>query len=263
VHHILVQLADVGLRPRFAEFCQAFGDIVWCDDLDELVSRADARQALAVVVDVTDQAQRSTAPAVAAIRAERPTLPIVLWCDRSVASPQVVASIMRSGVSGVVFRNETDVEYRLLSAITRATDVTFQQLTDQALSRRVPEALAHVVRFVLDRADDMPSAGAVAAAVRLTPAQLAAELRRAGLPPLAALMTWSRLLTAAYRLERSTETAAAIARSVGLGSTARLTRLLKQYANETSRGVREPGGFGWVLRCFERFLAKAVVRRAP
>jgi hypothetical protein len=54
-----------------------------------------------------------------------------------------------------------------------------------------------------------------------------------------------------------------IARSVGLGSTARLTRLLKQYANETSRGVREPGGFGWVLRCFERFLAKAVVRRAP
>jgi predicted PhzF superfamily epimerase YddE/YHI9 len=78
---------------------------------------------------------------VAAIRAERPTLPIVLWCDRSVASPQVVASIMRSGVSAVVFRNETDVEYRLLSAITRATDVTFQQLTDQAATL----AAAHVL----------------------------------------------------------------------------------------------------------------------
>ena len=43
MHHILVQLAEIGSRPRFAEVCRAFGDIVWCDDLDDLVARSAAR----------------------------------------------------------------------------------------------------------------------------------------------------------------------------------------------------------------------------
>lgn len=256
VHHILVQLADAGLRPRFAETCKAFGDIVWCDDLDELAPRAAVRQALAVVVDVVDGWKRSSAGTVAAIRRDRPGMPIVLWCDRRLAAGPAFAEVVAAGVSAVVFRDETDLEQRLLSALTRATDVTFHQLTDQALSRRVPDALVPVFRFVLDRAAAMPPIEAIARAAGLTPRQLAAELRRAGMPAVSSLVTWSRLLTAAYRLERSTESTVAIARSVGLPSGPALSRLLKRYANETVNGIREPGGFGWVLRCFERFLGR-------
>ncbi len=56
MHHILAQLGQVKLRPRFAEACKAFGDIVWCDDLDDLMIRASAREALAVIVDLADRA---------------------------------------------------------------------------------------------------------------------------------------------------------------------------------------------------------------
>src|SRR5262245_46416041 len=107
VHHILVQIADVGLRPRFAEACKAFGDIVWCDELDELVPHAAARQALAVVVDVADRWGTSTAKAIAAIRQDRPSMPIVLWCDRAAASSGALGSLVGAGVSSIVFRDET------------------------------------------------------------------------------------------------------------------------------------------------------------
>jgi AraC-like DNA-binding protein len=256
LHHILVQLADVGLRPRFAETCRAFGDVVWCDDVDELVARAGVRQALAVVVDATDRSGLGTARAVAAIRRDRPGLPVVLWCDRDAAGGPAAAAVIAAGVSAVVFRDGSDLEQRLLSAITRATDVTFHQLTDQTLHRRVPEALIPVFRYVLDRATAMPDAATIARAAGLSPRQLEARLREAGMPPLTALVTWSRVLTAAYRLERTTRPVAEVAGSVGLASSAALGRLLRRCANETTRGVRQPGGFGWVLRCFERLLSR-------
>jgi AraC-like DNA-binding protein len=255
LHHVLVQLADVGTRPRFAEACKTFGDIVWCDDLDDLVVRAGARAALAVVVDVVDRNGTPTAAAAAAIRRQRPELPIIVWCSRDAAAIPLT-HLVAAGVSGVIFREESDLEQRLLGSLTRASDVAFQQLTDQALYRRVPEALVPVVRYLLDHAPAMPSLDVTARAVGLTPRALGTQLRRAGLPPVGAILTWGRALVAAYRLERTTEPTVTIARSLGFPSAAALSRLLKRCSNETAVALREPGGFGWVLRCFERHLAK-------
>ena len=255
LHHILVQLSDVGSRPRFAEACRAFGDIVWCDDLDDLVSRSSAREALAVVVDLEDRHGVSSARAVAAIRSRRPDLPILLWCDRQEASHQIVP-FLAVGVSAVVFRDESELERRLLSNLTRASDVAFQQLTDQALYRRVPSPFIPVVRFCLDHASNQPRADMIARSVGMSAKSLATQLRRAGMPPVSVLVTWSKALTAAYRLEKSTESVAVIARSLGFSSGSALRRLLKRCANESPQVLRSPGGFGWVLRCFERFLSK-------
>lgn len=255
MHHILVQLSDVGNRPRFAEVCRAFGDIVWCDDLDDLVARAAAREALAAVVDIEDRHGVSAARAVAAIRLRRPELPIVLWCDRREAAQHIVP-FLAGGVSAVVFRDESELERRLLSNLTRASDVAFQQLTDQALHRRVPSPFIPVVRFCLDHAASLPRAETIARSVGMSPKTLATQLRRAGMPPVSVLVTWSKALVAAYRLEKSTESVAVIARSLGFSSGSALRRLLKRCANESPQVLRAPGGFGWVLRCFERFLSK-------
>jgi len=244
------------MRPRLAEACKSFGDIVWCDDLDELVTRSSAREALAVVVDVGDRFGMPSTRAVVAMRKERADLPIILWCDRTALMTGDVDGLLGAGVSAIVFRDEADIEQRLMSALTRATDVAFQQLTDQALSRRVPAPLIPVFRMCLDRAGSLPKIGVVAGAVGLTPRQLSSHLRRAGMPPMREIARWSRLLTASYRLEQTTEPVVAIANSVGFVSSSYLSRLLKRYANETPDGVRESGGFGWVLRCFERYLAK-------
>jgi AraC-like DNA-binding protein len=256
LHHILVQLSDVGTRPRFAEACKAFGDVVWCDDLEELTVRATAREALAVIVDVADRQGTPSTEAVAAIRRQRPDLPIVVWCERD-AAVIPLARLVAAGVSALIFRDETDLERRLLGSITRSADVAFHQLTDQALFRRVPDPLIPAVRYCLDHAAGMPRVEVMARAVGLRPRSLAYQLRRAGLPPVSVLVAWSKALLAAYRLEHSTESTLVIARSLGFSSGSALSRLLKRCANETAQGLREPGGFGWVLRCFERHLAKA------
>ena len=255
LHHILVQLSEVALRPRFAEACKAFGDVVWCDDLDELVARSSAREALAVVVDLTDRGGASTAAAVARIRPRRPELPAILWCDRAAAAEHLGA-LATAGISSVVFRDDTELERRLLSAITRASDVAFQQLTDQALHRRVPYPFIPVVRYCLDHAASMPRADVIARSVGLTPKALGVQLRRVGLPPVSALVMWSKALVAAYRLEKTTEPVAVIARSLGFSSGSALRRLLKRCTNEVPQVLRDPGGFGWTLRCFERYLTK-------
>ncbi|MGE0443539.1 MAG: helix-turn-helix domain-containing protein [Gemmatimonadales bacterium] len=258
MHHLLVQLSEVELRPRFAEACRAFGDVVWCDDLDELVARAAAREVLAVLVDAVDRQGRSTAPTVARLRARRPGLPIVLWCDRAAATD--FGAFARGGVSAIVFREDDDLERRLLSSVTRANDVAFQQLTDQALHRRVPSAFIPLVRFCLDHAAQMPAADIIASSMGLSPRALSTQLRRAGLPPLGALVSWSRVLVAAYRLEKSTAAVGDVALSLGFPSGAALGRVLKRCTNESPVALREPGGFGWTLRCFERFLAKGTTR---
>jgi hypothetical protein len=255
LHHILVQLSDVGDRPRFAEACKAFGDVVWCDDLEELALRATAREALAVVVDVADRQGTPSAEAVAEMRRHRPELPIVVWCDRDAAIIPL-SRLAEAGVSAVVFRDESDLERRLLASITRSTDVAFHHLTDQALFRRVPDPLIPVVRYCLDHAAGMPRVEVMARSVGLTPRSLRHELRRADLPPVSVLVAWSKALLAAYRLEHTTESTLVIARSLGFTSGGALSRLLKRCANDTAQGLREPGGFGWVLRCFERHLGK-------
>src|SRR5262249_23600390 len=79
LHHILVQLSNVGDRPRFAEACKAFGDVVWCDDLDELAVRATAREALAVVVDVADRQGTPGAQGAMEMGSQRPRLPRPGW----------------------------------------------------------------------------------------------------------------------------------------------------------------------------------------
>jgi len=255
MHHVLVQLAQAELRPRFAEACRAFGDLVWCDDRDELVARAAFREALAVVIDLADAEGESTESVVRRIRAQRPILPIVLWAERATAAA-VLPGFAAAGVSAIVFRDDPDLEVRLLSALTRARDVAFQQLTDQALHRRVPSSLIPVFRVCLDHAARLPRVEGIARSVGLKPQALASRLRQAGLPPLSAIVMWSRALIAAYRLEHSTEPVVEIARSLGFASGSALRRLLKRCANETPNGVRQPGGFGWTLRCYERYLGR-------
>lgn len=259
-HQLLVQIADAGLRPRFAESCRAFGDLVWCSDLDDLASRALSSEATAVVVDLYDGQGISSVSVVARIREARPPIPVVLWCERAAAALALLGDFAAAGVSAIVFRDETHLESRLLSAITGASDVTFRQLTDQAIHRRVPTALAPVVRFCIDQAHGLPRVDAVARSVGLSPRALAYQLKRAGMPPVSTLVMWSKALVAAYRLERSTESVAVIARSLGFASGSALRRLLRRCANETPQALREPGGFGWVLRCLERRIGKTVRR---
>jgi AraC-like DNA-binding protein len=259
-HQLVVQLADTGLRPRFAEACRAFGDLVWCSDLDEAGFRAIQPETTAVVVDLADGAGNSTIGLIGRIRQRRPDLPIVVWCDRAAAIHAPLSALVPAGASAVIFREETDFESRILSAVTKASDVAFRQLTDQAIHRRVPTALAPVVRYCLDQAHLAPRVEVVAAAVGLTPRALAYQLRRAGMPPVSTVAMWGKALVAAYRLERSTDAVAVIARSLGFASGSALRRLLKRCANESPQGLRQPGGFGWVLRCFERQMAKGVRR---
>ncbi len=256
MHHILVQLGRVELRPRFAEACKAFGDIVWCDDLDDLMIRASAREALAVIVDLTDRGGEPATPAVARIRSRRPDLPIVLWCDRADIDGATIAAMIQAGLSAVILREERDFEGRLLSALTRASDVAFQQLTDQALHRRVPTPFIPVVRFCLDHAASAPRVEVIARTVGMSSKALAAQLKRAGMPPVSSLVMWGKALVAAYRLEKTTESVAVIARSLGFASGSALRRLLKRCSNEPPQSIRASGGFGWVLRCFERQLTK-------
>ncbi|MEO8449283.1 MAG: AraC family transcriptional regulator [Gemmatimonadota bacterium] len=255
--HLLVQLSEAGLRPLFAEMCKAFGDMLWCDDLNDLVARAAVEEALAVVVDALDRNGDSTAPAVAAMKARRPSLPVVLWCNRLTISGEELAEFARVGISAIIFRDESDFEQRILSALTRASDLAFHEMTDQALHRRVPAGLIPIFRYCLDRAASPLTAESVGRTVGLSAKALGGELKRAGMPPVATIVSWSQALAAAYRLEHSAEPATVIARSLGFPNTRSLTSVLKRCCNETPTNLREQGGFGWVLRCFERFLVKA------
>jgi AraC-like DNA-binding protein len=211
---------------------------------------------LAVLIDLADDSGIPTAPAIAAIRAHDTNLPIVLWCPVRECESERFINACRAGLTGVLFQDPGPFEEYALTQLVPRGERTYNQWVEATLARAVPGNARSIVDLCLHRASIDVTVPHVAKQLGVARRTLTEHLAQSGMPPASALLEWGRLLRAAWDLENSEATVERLALEHGYGSASALRTALKRRTGDSPGQLRGPGGFGWVLRCFEHDLKR-------
>lgn len=213
---------------------------------------------LAFIIDVLDRRQEPTAPAVARVLQARAGMASLLWCARSDAKRPEFGQLLKAGVSAVLFHAPGSHESITIAGLVPRGAIGYHDWLDATLHRRAPEPVRGLVSFCLHPANSGLTVPETATALHLPRRTLAHRLAAAGMPHAKELLIWSRALHSAWELEHeSGKPIERIALDHGFGSATALRGVFLRLIREAPVGLRSHGGFGWVLRCFDRILASA------
>ncbi len=256
---IVALLTDVTLRLRLTGALKGWSTPVEC-----VAHARDARVRLAagdvraLVTGPRDASERPTAPLVADVRRDHPSVAVVAYCSSSAGSSDDILDLVRAGAHTLVVRGVDDERHAFRAALRGAEQRCTAALVFERVRDHLPSAVAPLVALYL-RADGMPPSVAEAAELlgvhRKT---LVNRLAAAGCPTPRALRTWCRLFVAARLLEEPGRTIDSIARQLDFDSTTGLRNALKRYTGHGAGAVRAAGGLADVLA---RFNAACAARR--
>jgi AraC-like DNA-binding protein len=226
--------------------------------VSEFESAAREGELLAFIVDVVDRRGQPTAPAVARILQGRADMPGLLWCARGDAGRPEVAQLVGAGISAVLFHSSGPYESIAIAGLVPRGALGYHQWVDATLHRSVPEPVRALVSFCLHPANAALTVPEAAAALHLPRRTLTHRLAAAGMPHAKELLIWSRALHAAWELEHEWgKPVERIALDHDFASATALRGVFLRLIGESPAELRDHGGFGWVLRCFDRTLASA------
>ncbi len=189
-------------------------------------------------------------------------MPSILWCSRADVGRPEFTHTVRTGISAILFHSPDPFESAMIAGLVPRGAVGYHQWLNATLNRRVPEPVRALVSFCLHPANARLTVPEVALALHLPRRTLTHHLSGAGMPHAKELLIWSRALHAAWELEHEIgKPLERIALDHDFGSASALRGVFIRLIGEPPAGLRKDGGFGWVLRCFDRTLATPSRRR--
>lgn len=258
---ILALLTDVALRVRVAEALRGWSAPAECvAQARDVRARLAAGDVRALVVAPRDASCLPTAPLVADVRRDHPSVTIVAYCTQSAGGSDDIVALVRAGAHTLVMRGADDERHAFRAALRAAEHQCTAALVHARVRDALPPAVAPLVALYL-RADGVPPSVAEAAQLlgvhRKT---LVNRLAAAGCPTPRALRTWCRLFVAARLLEEPGRTVESIADQLDFDSTTGLRNAFKRYTGHGASAIRAAGGLAHVLA---RFTAACADRRPP
>jgi len=180
------------------------------------------------------------------VHASWPAVWIVACAPLSPAAADAIAQISSCDVHELVLQDRGSLSATIarLSAMTpddlRAAGIL------QALHNLIPDDLHHLAEYCLRHAREGLKVPRLAAELGMSRRTLAYRLRRAGLPPPEALISWCRLFMAAVRIIRDGETIEQVALSMGLSGAA-LHMMLRKRVECTWAELRARGSVAHLI----------------
>ncbi len=258
---VLVLTRSEAARQRLTAMPPPF-PIQFVDLVLEFESAARKNDVLALVVDIMDRNGQPTASVVGRLLQNHPNLRSLAWCERGDVGRPEFAQLIRTGISAILFHSPGAFESIVLAGLVPRGALGYHQWLDATLDRRVPEPVRPLVSFCLHPANAGLTVPEIAAAMHLPRRTLTHRLSGSGMPPAKELLVWSRALHSAWELEHETgKPVERIALDHGFGSSSALRGVFIRLIGEPPAGLRMHGGFGWVLRCFDRTLIPMQRRR--
>lgn len=248
---IVALLTDVAFRVRLAEALRGWAAPAECvAQMREVRARLVAGDVRALVVAPRDACSLSTAPLVADVRREHPSVTVIAYCTQSAGSSDDIVALVRAGAHTLVMRGVDDERHVFRAALRGAEWQCTAGLVYDRLRDVLPPAIAPLVALYL-RADGVPPSVAEAAQLlgvhRKT---LVNRLAAAGCPTPRALRTWCRLFVAGRLLEEPGRTVDSIAEQLKFDSATGLRNALKRYTGHGASAIRAEGGLAYVLARF-------------
>lgn len=173
-----------------------------------------------------------------------------------------VLELSRAGVHAVATLDVDDAPHALTALLDTALEDGMLGRAASLLARRSPPPL----RTLLPRAlflsyhDLTPSS--VAGLCHCHPKTLRVHLRRAGLPSLAKLVVWSRLIRACHLLRDPRRSVESVALTLGFASANAFRNQVLRYLGVCPTDLREREDAEFVLRRFQQALKRSAVARS-
>lgn len=167
-----------------------------------------------------------------------------------------VLELSRAGVREVATQDVDDAPPALAAVLERALESGTLGRAAALLERRTPPPLRPLLPRVLFRTRDDLTPARVARMCHCHPKTLRAHLRGAGLPSLAKLVVWARLIHACHLLRDPGRSVESVALLLGFASANAFRNQLLRYVGVCPTELRERGDSAFVLRRFHHALRR-------
>jgi AraC-like DNA-binding protein len=231
--------------------------LVACAGWSELARECERGAAQLVVVDLYAEGAPDF-ERLRQLRARAPHAVLVAYVDPARARALDLFDAGRSGVEALVLRDENDAPAALAALLDRALARGAASTLRPHLGALRPVA-RDAVLVAVTRAHERLTPDGLARRLAVSRRLLARRLADAGLPAPHQLLTWGRLLVAAFLLEDERRSADGVAAALDFASASAFRNLCRRYLDATPREIRASGGARWVA---ERLFAGRGAARA-
>jgi AraC-like DNA-binding protein len=179
-----------------------------------------------------------------------PQHPLVAWCDVRTIRTSELLDVARAGVQDIVRHDYDELKYTFARIFASATQRAAGVAIVGRLRDVIPDALVPVFEFAIEHADEHLELEALAAVFGVSRRTLHVRLKKSGLPPTRAFLTWSRLLVASALLDQPGHTLGSVSGQLGFADDHHLGTTLRRYTGAGVAAMRNHGVLDAALIAF-------------
>jgi AraC-like DNA-binding protein len=239
---IAALVSDEESRGRLRAAVRSHAMIEFCDTPTELVAAVADRCASAVITEWRSAQGTIVDSAVRSIRADYPTIPILIYAPLTPDGAHDMLDAARAGAVDLIIAEIDDVGITLGRRLAMAQSTALSERIMVRLTPLVPPSVAMLLDYLFRYARTAPTVSDAAAALQVHRKTLALHCARAGVPSPSALACWTRLILTAQRLEDPGRTTERAAVELGFPSGSAFRNMLKRYTGLSPLDIRERGG---------------------
>ncbi len=217
-----------------------------CADWAQLTLQCEEQPIHLVVLDLFDS-RPMVLEAFRQLKRRFPRLVTVAYVDAGTGRERDLFDAGRSGVDALVLLDRDDDPVALNATLERAEARGVASLVRSALGAASP-VVRDMVLLCVTRAHERLTPTRVASSLNVSRRVLARLLEEAKLPPPQRLITYCRLVVAAFFLEDAHRSADSISNALQFPSGSAFRNACQRYLGATPSEIRGHGGAAWVVQ---------------
>jgi AraC-like DNA-binding protein len=246
---VAVLIRGVADRTRFASILRPHIRAQFSNDPCDILDLVAGGGIAAVVMGLHGDHSADLAPLAQSIERRFPSVTMLFYLSLEGEDVREALSLASSvKPHAVIIRGIDDVSLVITHAVTthRQTEAT-QQLV-ALVDRVAPASVRDILLFITRHATRPLHVADVARYAGVSRRTLFNRFRQTGVPTVAQVIHWMRVLHAAARLDAPNVTVEQVADELRFPSSSTLRHLFKRLTRLTASDIKKAGGFGYLLR---------------
>ena len=253
---VLVRDRVVGQRLTAAFRPRPVQVLVDVADLHSAVSQRPGDIAC-VLAEARDSKHEPVGPALAALIARFPTVPVLGYCGAGARHAADLRDLARAGVHELIFADVDDHPALLRAKLGRGEEACAAAAVLRCIERLLPPRLKSVVEYCVHFPRDSREVSRIAAALGVHRKTLVNWCERANVPPPSQLVTWVRLLLATELLRSPGQAVERVSNTLEFASPTAFRNLCRRYLRMRPTALRTPEGRQAAYQAFAKALEDA------
>ena len=184
------------------------------------------------------------------IRQVAPRIPVIVYAVQADRRTARIVEAIKAGATHLAMWDMLELRETVRDVLDQTLLAPWCALAAESVLPRLPRPTRPTVEYCIMNVERPLRARDVAQALSLSVSTLHRLLRNAGLPPLAATISWTRLLVAAQLIARSGLSVDHVAHALRFSSGSALRNMLRRYSGLRSAALRDPRGVEQLVDLF-------------